>query len=149
MREVESGRKVFHSLSHVTKHFEFFLFFLRGSLSCFFFSVSRIGTCRIRAYLINSAFNLTDERDSAARENQTWEKEIQKWKTKSEKYEQESQALQESLESAMEIQGKFKLLSSDLETANKEQQEQIRKLQRTNEELQDEVTKEREQHKGE
>ena len=49
----------------------------------------------------------------------------------------------------MEIQGKLKLLSSDLETANKEQQEQIRQLQRMNEELQDKVTKEREQHTGE
>ena len=74
---------------------------------------------------------------------------IQEWKTKSEKYEQENQALQKSLESAMEIQGKLKLLSSDLETANKEQQEQIRQLQRMNEELQDKVTKEREQHTGE
>ena len=47
-----------------------FLSFLRGPLSCFLLSVSRIGTCRIHACLINSAFNLTDERDSAARENQ-------------------------------------------------------------------------------
>ena len=110
-------------------------------LSCFF-SVSRIGTCRIHAYLINSAFNLTDERDSAARESQTWEKEIQEWKTKSEKYEQENQALQKSLESALEKQGELQLLSSDLETANKEQQEQIRQLQRMKEELQDKVTNE-------
>ena len=51
----------------------------------------------------------------------------------------------------MEIQGKLKLLSNDLETANKEllQQEQIRQLQRMNEELQDKVTNEREQHTGE
>ena len=126
-----------------------FLSFRRGSFSFFFFSVSRIGTCRINAYLINSAFNLPDERDSAAREKQTWEKEIQEWKTKSEKYEQENQALQKSLESAMEIQEKLKLLSNDLETANKEQQEQIRQLQRMNEELEDKVTNEREQRKGE
>ena len=120
-----------------------FLSFLRGSLSCFFFSVSRIGTCRIHAYLINIAFNLTDKRDSAARESQTWEKEIQKWKTKSEEYKREHQVLQERLERAMEQ------LSSDLETANKEPQEQIRQLQRMNEELQDKVTNEREQRRGE
>ena len=90
----------------------------------------------MHVYLINSVFNFTDERDSAARENQTSEKEIQEWKTKSEKYEQENQALQKSLESAMEIQEKLKLLSSDLETANKEQQEQIRQLQRMNERMQ-------------
>ena len=103
----------------------------------------------MHAYLINSVFHSTDERDSAARENQTSEKEIEEWKTKSEKYEQENKALQKSLESAMEIQGKLKLLSSDLETANKEQQEQIRQLERMNEELQDKVTNEREQHTGE
>ena len=103
----------------------------------------------MHAYLINSVFNFTDKRDSAAGKNQTSEKEIQEWKTKSEKYEQENQALQKSLESAMEIQGKLKLLSSDLETANKEQQEQIRQLQRMNEELQDKVTNEREQYTGE
>ena len=40
-------------------------------------------------------------------------------------------------------------LSSDLETANKEPQEQIRQLQRMNEELQDKVTNEREQRRGE
>ena len=126
-----------------------FLHFLRGSLSCFFLSVSRIGTCRIHAYLINSAFNLPDERDSAAREKQTWEKEIQEWKTKNKKYEQENQALQKSLESAMEKQRKLELLSSDLETASKEQQEQIRQLQSTNEGLKDKVANEREQRKGE
>ena len=120
-----------------------FLSFLRGPLSCFLLSVSRIGTCRIHACLINSAFNLTDERDSAARESQTWKKEIQKWKTKSEEYEREKQVLQERLERAMEQ------LSSDLEIANKEPQEQIRQLQRMNEELQDKVTNEREQHRGE
>ena len=119
------------------------LSFLRGSLSCFFFSVSRIGTCRIHAYLINNAFNLTDERDPAERENQAWEKEIQEWKTKSEKYEQEKRVLQESLKSAMEKQEKLEVLSSDLERANKTQEEQIRQLQRTNEELQDKVTNER------
>ena len=121
-----------------------FLSFLRGPLSCFFFSVSRIGTCRIHAYLNNSAFNLTDERDSAARENQTREKEIQEWKTKSKEFEQINQVLQESLESAMEKQRKLELLSSDLMTANEEQQEQIRQLQRMNEELQDKVTNKRE-----
>ena len=120
-----------------------FLSFLRGSLSFSFFSVSRIGTCRIHAYLINSAFNLTDERDSAERENQAWEKEIQEWKTKSEKYEQENQALQKSLGSAMEKQERLEVLSSDLERANKAQREQIRQLQRMNEELQDKVTNER------
>ena len=56
---------------HFSRHQNtLFLSFLRGPLSCFFLSVSRIGTCRIHACLINSAFNLTDERDSAARENQ-------------------------------------------------------------------------------
>ena len=49
----------------------------------------------------------------------------------------------------MEKQRKLELLSSDLETASKEQQEQIRQLQSTNEELEDKVTNEREQHKGE
>ncbi|XP_044179859.1 putative uncharacterized protein DDB_G0287113 [Acropora millepora] len=85
----------------------------------------------------------TDERDSVERENQAWKKEIQEWKTKSEKYEQENQALQKSLERAMEQ------LSSDLETANNEPQEQIRQLQRMNEGLQDKVTNEREQRRGE
>ena len=94
-------------------------------------------------YLINSAFNLTDERDSAARANQTWEKEIQEWKTKSEKYEQENQALQKSLGSAMKNQERLEVLSSNLEIANKAQREQIRQLQRMNEELQDKVTNER------
>ena len=103
----------------------------------------------MHAYLINSVFNSTDERDSAAGENQTSEKEIEEWRTKSEKHEQENQALQKSLESAMEKQRKLELLSSDLETANKEQQEQIRQLQRMNEELQDKVTNERGQHTGE
>ena len=121
-----------------------FLSFLRGSLSCFFFSVSRIGTCRIHAYLINNAFNLTDERDSAEGENPTWEREIQDWKTKSEKYEQENEALRKSLKSAMEKRGKLELLSSDLKTANEKQQEQIGQLQRMNEELQDKVTNEKE-----
>ena len=49
----------------------------------------------------------------------------------------------------MEKQGDLQLLSSDLETANKEQQGQIRQLQSINEELEDKVTNEREQHKGE
>ena len=138
-----------YSINYLSHLSSFFIFFGVPALSCFFLSVSRIGTCRIHASLINSAFNLPDERDSAAREKQTCEKEIQEWKRKNEKYEQENQALQKSLESAMEIQGKLKLLSSDLETANKEQQEQIRQLQRMNEELQDKVTNEREQHTGE
>ena len=120
-----------------------FLSFRRGSFSFFFFSVSRIGTCRINAYLINSAFNLTDVRHYAERENQSWEKEIQEGKTKSEKYEQENQALQKSLESAMEKQERLEVLSSDLERENKAQREQIRQLQRMNEELQDKVTNER------
>ena len=157
---MESGRKGF-PLLFVTppSHFAFtpfltspkhpFLHFLRSSLSCFFLSVSRIGTCRIRAYLINSAFNLPDERDSAAREKQTWEKEIQKWKAKSEECELENQVLQERLEGAMEKQGDLKLLSSDLKTANEKQQEQIGQLQRMKQELQDKVTNEREQRRGE
>ena len=128
---------------HFSRHQNtLFLSFLRGPLSCFFLSVSRIGTCRIHACLINSAFNLTDERDSAARENQTWKKEIQKWKTKSKECELEKQVLQESLASATEIQETLELLSSDLETANKEQQEQIRHFQRVNAEQQDKVTNE-------
>ena len=49
----------------------------------------------------------------------------------------------------MEKQGELKLLSSDLKTANEKQQEQIGQLQKTKKELQDEVTNEREQHKGE
>ena len=61
----------------------------------------------------------------------------------SEEYEQEKQVLQERLEEAMEQ------LSSDLETANNEPQEQIRQLQRMNKELQDKVTNEREQRRGE
>ncbi|KAK2562015.1 E3 ubiquitin-protein ligase hecd-1, partial [Acropora cervicornis] len=84
------------------------------------------------------------ERDSAARENQTWKKEIQKWKTKSKECELEKQVLQESLASATEIQETLELLSSDLETANKEQQEQIRHFQRVNAEQQDKVTNENE-----
>ena len=42
----------------------------------------------------------------------------------------------------MEKQGELQLLSSDLETENKEQQEQIRQLQSMKEELQDKVTNE-------
>ena len=85
--------------------------------------------------IFNSAFNLTDERDSAARENQSWE--------------QENQELQKSLERAMEKQRKLELLSNDHERANKAQQEQIRELLRMNEELHDKVTNEKEQHTGE
>ena len=121
-----------------------FVSFLRGSLSCFFFSVSRIGRCRIHAYLSSSAFNLTDERDSAATENQTVEKTIQEWKTKSGECELKNQVLQERLESAMEKQRKLELLSSDRKTENEKQQEQIVQLQRMNEKLQDKVTNERE-----
>jgi len=94
--------------------------------------------------LANLVQQLTDERDSAARENQTWKKEIQKWKTKSKECELEKQVLQESLASATEIQETLELLSSDLETANKEQQEQIRHFQRVNAEQQDKVTNENE-----
>ena len=118
----------------------FFLSLLRGSLFFFSFFVSRIGTCRIHAYLINSVFNLTDERDSTRRENQTLEKEIQEWKKKSEDYEQENQPLQKNLESAKEERGNVLLLLGNLEAAKKEQQEEIRLLRKTNEELQDKLT---------
>ena len=71
-----------------------FLSCLRGSLSSFFFSVSRIGTCRIRAYLINDVFNLTVERDSALKENQTLQKTIQLLKRKNMNCQRGYQALQ-------------------------------------------------------
>ena len=138
-----------YSINYLSHLSSFFIFFGVPALSCFFLSVSRIGTCRIHAYLINSAFNLPDERDSAAREKRTWEKEIQKWKAKSEECELENQVLQENLKGAMEKQGELILLSSNLEIANEKQQEQIRQLQRMKQELQNKVTNEREQRRGE
>ena len=129
-----------------------FLSFLPGSLSFFFFSVSRIGTCRIHAYLINNVFNFIEEscsrcegfrneRDSARRKIQTLEKEIQVLKKNSEDCQGINQTLHKNLESLKEEQGNLQLLLENLEAVKKEQQGKITKLTRENKELENKVTK--------
>ena len=129
-----------------------FLSFLPGSLSFFFFSVSRIGTCRTHAYLINGVFNFTEEscsrcerfrneRDSARRKIQILEKEIQVLKKNSEDCEGINQTLHKNLENLKEEQGNLQLPLENLEVVKKEQQGKITKLTRKNKELENKVTK--------
>ena len=76
---------------HQTLEF-FLLFFFSGSLSFFFFSVSKIGTCRIHAYLINSVFILTADRASVLEENQTLKQKIQELEKKNMNSQRDCQA---------------------------------------------------------
>ena len=132
-----------HFLSFLSLEFTFLFLLL----------ASRVGTCRILAYLINSVFNFTgdslssfedlrNERDSAKRENQSLEKEIQELKKKSEYCKQENQAPQKNLGSVKDEQGNLqKSLLSENPAAAKKEQETIKQLERKNTELDENVTK--------